>query len=204
MFVRPARPWFARLALCGGVCLALLTLAGCATTGGGPTANPSIPEVLTTAQLRPGDSLSIALLGVPDATTHALQIDEQGLIRLPYIGPVTAAALTTAELSQHIRQQYLDKKIYMAVDVAVTVTERYIYVGGEVARPGRIVWTPDLTLVKAIQAAGGFSLYAKESRVTLVREKHAYELNVQLAQRDPAQDPRLTPGDSVQVPRSAF
>jgi polysaccharide export outer membrane protein len=40
----------------------------------------------------------------------------------------------------------------------VSVTERYIYVGGEVQRPGRIVWTPDLTLAKAIQAAGGFTL----------------------------------------------
>lgn len=200
--IRFARPLSARLALLAAS-LAWL-VAGCETTRTTKATNPSIPEVMSTAQLRPGDSLSIALLGVPDAATHTGQIDEQGLIRLPYVGPVTAAALTTAELSQRIRQSYLDKKIYMAVDVAVTVTERYIYVGGEVARPGRIVWTPDLTLVKAIQAAGGFSLYAKESKVTLVRDKTAYDLNVQLAQRDPAQDPRLTPGDSVQVPRSPF
>lgn len=194
------RPLFALLFALGA---ALLALTGCETTRPSP-ANPSIPEVMSTAQLRPGDSLSIALLGVPDAATHTGQIDEQGLIQLPYIGPVTAAALTTAELSQNIRQRYIDRKIYTAVDVAVTVTERYIYVGGEVARPGRIVWTPDLTLVKAIQAAGGFSLYARESKVTLVRDKTAYDLNVQLAQRDPSQDPRLTPGDSIQIPRSPF
>lgn len=194
------RHFSAPLLACG---VALLALSGCETTRSTP-ANPRIPEVMSTAQLRPGDSLNIALLGVPDASTHSGQIDEQGLIRLPYIGPVAAATLTTAELSQRIRQSYLDRKIYMAVDVAVTVTERYIYVGGEVARPGRIIWTPDLTLVKAIQAAGGFSLYARESKVTLLRDKTAYELNVQLAQRDPSQDPRLTPGDSLQVPRSPF
>ena len=72
------------------------------------------------------------------------------------------------------------------------------------AKPGRIVWTPDLTLTKAVQAAGGFSLYAKEAKVTLVRDQHAYELNARLAQQNPAQDPRLVPGDSLQVPRSAF
>jgi polysaccharide export outer membrane protein len=90
------------------------------------------------------------------------------------------------------------------VDVSVSVTERYIYVGGEVQRPGRIVWTPDLTAAKAIQSAGGFTLYAKETAISLIREQSAYAIDVKLAQRDPSQDPRLLPGDSLQVPRSAF
>ena len=86
----------------------------------------------------------------------------------------------------------------------MNVTERYVYVGGEVNRPGRIIWTPDLTVSKAVQAAGGFTLYAKESRVSLVREQKAYDINITLAQKNPAQDVRLMPNDSVQVPRSAF
>jgi polysaccharide export outer membrane protein len=84
------------------------------------------------------------------------------------------------------------------------VTERYVYVGGEITRPGRIIWTPDLTLTKAIQSAGGFTLYAKETKVTLVRERQAYDVNIKLAQRNPAQDLLLMPGDSIQVPRSPF
>ena len=72
------------------------------------------------------------------------------------------------------------------------------------AHPGRIVWTPDLTAAKAIQSAGGFSLYAKETAVSLVREKGAYTIDVKLAQKDPTQEPRLMPGDSLQVPRSPF
>jgi polysaccharide export outer membrane protein len=90
------------------------------------------------------------------------------------------------------------------VDVSVAVTERYVYVGGEVVRPGRIIWTPDLTVAKAIQAAGGFTLYAKEGRVSLVRANTAYSINVPLAQKNPAEDPRLVPGDAIQVPKSAF
>jgi polysaccharide export outer membrane protein len=86
----------------------------------------------------------------------------------------------------------------------VSVTERFVYVGGEVQRPGRIVWTPDLTAAKAIQSAGGFSLYAKETAVSLVRERNAYTIDVKLAQKEPAQDPHLMPGDSLQVPRSPF
>jgi protein involved in polysaccharide export with SLBB domain len=181
-------------------------LTGCVTDGltGGTNANPQIPVPASTAQLRPGDSLNIALQGVPDASQNAVQIDEQGLISLPFIGTLQAAGASTAELSQRIRETYVAKKIYTAVDVSVSVTERYVYVGGEVQRPGRIVWTPDLTAAKAIQSAGGFSLYAKENGVVLIRENKAYTLDVKLAQKNPTQDPRLMPGDSLQVSRSPF
>ena len=178
-------------------------LAGCVSEPP-KIANPQIPVTTSTAQLRAGDTLNVSLQGVPDPTTSSVQIDEQGLISLPYIGPVAATGVGTAELSQRIRETYIAKKFYRTLEVAVSVTERYIYVGGEVQRPGRIVWTPDLSVAKAIQSAGGFTLYAKETAVSLIREKNAYPLDVKLAQRNPAEDPRLVPGDSLQVPRSPF
>lgn len=181
----------------------LVLLCGC-TTDAVTGENPRIPATTSSAQLRPGDSLTIALLGIPDPSTHPTQIDEQGLVSLPYIGPVSAAGATTSDLAQRIRDAYITRKFYTAVDVSVTVTERYVYIGGEVTRPGRVVWTPDLTLTKAIQSAGGFTLYAKETKVTLVRDQQAHDVNVKLAQRQPAQDPLLMPGDSIQVPRSPF
>lgn len=193
------------LPVCLAVLLALVT--GCANGGGGNErggANPKIPVPASTAQLRPGDSLTIALQGVPDPSTNAVQIDEQGLISLPYIGILSAGGVSTAELSQRIRATYVAKKIYTVVDVSVSVTERYIYVGGEVQRPGRIIWTPDLTVAKAIQTAGGFTLYAKEAAVRLARDNGSYTIDVKLAQKNPAQDPRLMPGDSLQVARSPF
>lgn len=188
----------------GSVAIAALWLTGCGSNPKTATINPQIPVVASSAQLRPGDTLNVAVQGVPDAMSTAAQIDEQGAISLPFIGSVQAAGVSTAELSQRIRETYIAKKIYTNVDVSVSVTERYIYVGGEVQRPGRIIWTPDLTVAKAIQSAGGFTLYAKETAVSLVREKHAYPVDVRLAQRSPEQDPRLMPGDSLQVPRSPF
>lgn len=196
--------YFLRRALLWGLLPACwLLLAGCGT-GSTKAENPAIPTSDSTAQLRSGDSLNIALQGVPDASSSSVQIDEQGRISLPFIGVLTAAGMSTSELSQRIRETYVAKKIYTTVDVSVSVTERYVYVGGEVQRPGRIVWTPDLTVTKAIQSAGGFTLYAKETAVSLVREKSAYPIDVKLAQRNPAQDPRLVPGDSLQVSRSPF
>ncbi len=187
--------------------LALVALfAGCssdkATSSHGK--NPKLAASSISAQLRPGDSLTVVLSGIPDPSNNPVQIDEQGMINLPFLGTIPAANLTTSDLGQKIRQAYLDRKFYTEISVSVAVTERYIYVGGEVQHPGRIPWSPDLTLSKAIQSAGGFSLYAKEGRVTLTRDRQAYQFDVRLAQRQPDEDPLLFPGDSVQVPRSAF
>jgi polysaccharide export outer membrane protein len=196
-----ARPSF----LFAGVLGLALLLGGCTLTGSsGATANPDIPASTGSALLRNGDSLTIALQGVPDPSNNSVQIDDKGLISLPYVGTITAAGLNTGELSQRIRETYIARKIYMTVDVAVSVTERYVYVGGEVVRPGRIIWTPDLTAAKAIQAAGGFTLYAKETKVGLVRDQKTHDIDVKLAQKNPAQDPKLLPGDALQVPRSPF
>ena len=184
--------------------VAALFAGGCATSGDTAQATTRIPEAGSTAQLRPGDSLTVALQGVPDPSTNNVQIDEQGLISLPFIGAVKAAGSTLADLSQRIRETYLSRRFYTAVDVSVVVTERFVYVGGEVQRPGRISWTPDLTVAKAIQAAGGFTLYAKENAVSLVRDQAAYSVDVKAARKDPGRDPRLVPGDSLQVSRSPF
>lgn len=186
------------------VALLGLLVAGCITDNTATGTNPRIEAPSMSAQLRPGDTMTVSLLGIPEPITSSVQIDEQGLIRLQYIGAVTASGLTTAELSQSIRDTYIAKNFYTALDVSVNVTERYIYIGGEVQRPGRIPWSPDLTLAKAVQSAGGFSLYAKETKVTLTRDRRAYEFDVRLAQRQPEEDPILFPGDSIQVPRSAF
>jgi protein involved in polysaccharide export with SLBB domain len=206
--VRPVKtrmPLFRLSFLAATLALAAL-FAGCSsdneTSSGGK--NPKVAASSISAQLRPGDSLTISLTGIPDPSNNPVQIDEQGLINLPFLGALPAANLTTNELSGKIRQAYIERKFYNEISVSVTVTERYIYVGGEVQHPGRIPWSPDLTLSKAIQSAGGFSLYAKEGRVTLTRDRQAYQFDVRLAQRKPEEDPLLFPGDSVQVPRSAF
>jgi len=188
------------------LCVTLLGFtSGCESTGGATArVNPKIPEAASSALLRPGDSLGIVLQGIPTPTTHDVQIDDQGIISMPYIDGVTAAGLTASDLSASIRETYISRDFYKTINVSVSVTERFVYVGGEVQRPGRITWTPDLTMGKAIQTAGGFTLYAKETAVNVVRDRKAYTLDAKLARRSPSEDPRLLPGDSIQVDRSAF
>lgn len=194
-----------RLTLSGLLIATLAALTGCQTTASTAGAtNPKVPSSTSAAQLRTGDSLTVTLSGIPDPSNNPVQIDEAGSISLPFIGVIQAAGLNTGELAQAIRDAYLSRKFYTQISVSVVVTERYVFIGGEVQRPGRIPWSPDLTLAKAVQSAGGFTLYAKETKVTLTRDRKAYDFDVNLAQRNPEEDPLLFPGDSIQVPRSAF
>ncbi len=180
----------------------LLLLAGCETTGGGIREMPAAPK--TAAVLRPGDGLEVTLRGIPDPSANEVQVDDQGYVSLPYIGNVMAAGQTPSEFANDVRQTYVERRIYRTVDVSVTVTDRFVYVGGEVAQPGRVIWTPDLSFLKAIQAAGGFSLYAKEGGVQLSRDGKTYVIDADHALEQPQDDPKLYPGDSINVPRSPF
>ena len=196
--ILPALPWTRRR-----VALALgLSMIACGTDEF--THNPELPIDQTTAYLRPGDSLQVQLLSIPDREDLTVQVDDRGYISLRYIGSVKAAGHTVSELSQEIRRTYLEKKIYIDVDVAVIISERFVYVGGEVARPGRVQWSPDLTLSNAVKSAGGFSIYAKKSSVLLSRDQRTYPIDAKLAEREPQEDPKLLPGDSISVPRSPY
>ncbi|WP_309382421.1 polysaccharide biosynthesis/export family protein [Cerasicoccus frondis] len=184
---------------------ALLLMAGCASGGSGASgSNPKLAAPKSAAALRPGDTLQVNLQGIPDPSSNDVQIDDEGIVSLPFIGRLPAAGLTPSELATNIRQQYIAKQIYRSVDVSVYVTDRYIYVGGEVQSPGRVVWTPDLTLTKAVQSAGGFSLYAREGAVKLTRENDIYVIDADLARDNPREDPKLFPGDSIMIERSPF
>jgi len=46
--------------------------------------------------------------------------------------------------------------------ITVVLTNPIVWVSGEVMQPGRITWTPDLTLTNAIALSGGFTDFANK------------------------------------------
>jgi polysaccharide biosynthesis/export protein VpsN len=218
------RPWHS-VALCLNgflVLIALLTLNGCsqsnpnAKTNPGPTrvsaptsptdsyknfsrlapANPSL--------IRTGDNLTISLQGIPDSVVVPAQVDDTGAINLRFIGSLRAAGLTPSGLARAIRKAYLEGRYYNSIDVSVALAERYIYVGGEVNRPGRVIWTPDLTLSGAIAAAGGTTPYARQNSVLLNRDNDTHTLDARPGSPDNDGNTPLVPGDRLTLMRSSF
>lgn len=122
-------------------------------------------------RLAPGDTVEIALVGLPDQRQRAtVQLD--GTIALPAVGSVVVAGLTPAEFQTRMealmptkvfRYRAPDGREQVQVvrpgDVTTWIAEyRPIYVAGDVLTPGQQAYRPTMTVRQAITVAGGYSL----------------------------------------------
>jgi polysaccharide biosynthesis/export protein VpsN len=158
--------------------------------------------------LRPGDQIELRLGGVPPQEIEQIsgqyQVDGHGFLNLPHIGKVRAAGLAQAELQNTIEAVYRREQIYThpTITINVPTQARFVNVGGDVKTPKRVEFTPDLTVLGAINAAGGFTEFADQSKVRLLRDGNVTLVNIKEIRKEPAKDPRLKPGDTVEVPQS--
>ena len=74
--------------------------------------------------------------------------------------------------------------------------------GGDVRAQQRVPFTADLTVLGAITAAGGFTEYADQSKVRLLRDGKVIMINIKDVRKDPTKDLKLRPGDKIQVSQS--
>lgn len=193
----------------------VLALAGCSLfSNNGKKLDVMAPPDTSTAtngivpRLQVGDIVTVSFSGLPDADnfpTLDKTIMENGTISLPDVGRVAAAGKSASELEDAIRDLYVPK---IVKHLNVTVKNngvRVYYVRGEVKGPGRIIYTDNITVSKAITAAGDFTELASRSGVTLTRangDRFKLNLNRILDGKDP--DPPVFPGDQIQVNKRIF
>jgi len=117
------------------------------------------------------DILNIEIFGVPELSQIALQVDNSGMIAMPFIGRVQAAGLTTSQLSQSIAAD-LEPKYVKSPMVTVTIKDaasQKITVDGDVTQPGVYEILPHTTLTQAIALAKGPDSVADIHTVSIVR-----------------------------------
>jgi polysaccharide biosynthesis/export protein VpsN len=186
--------------------LFLMFLTACNSTSLIHEEYPKLPEAIHgSAVLFSGDELIIQLQGIPkdEQRDYKIKIDDEGNISLPLIGKIKAEGTTESALADLIVSTYLKKKYYTKISVSVSAPTRFIFVGGKVRRPGPVDFIDDMTLSKAIQAAGGFDLYAKKNPVIVVRNKTPWKVDGKIAEEG-GYDPKLYPGDKITVLRKIY
>lgn len=200
------------LGLCSTLFLALpvlaLLLAGCQSsdTAKGvmrqPVEEKAVPDRI--ARLHVGDTVTISFSGLPDPVEPLEKpIKEDGTITLQDIGRVQAAGKTPGELEDAIHDLYVPK-YYTHLNVTVkTSNDRVYYVRGEVKNPGRVLYTGEITVSRAIISAGDFTDFADPTEVYLIRASSGqrFELNVKRILAGEAPDPPIYPGDQIEVTR---
>lgn len=157
---------------------------------------------------RVGDSLELRIGGVPAEETQLITgvytVDGEGFVNLPHIGNVRAAGLSQAQLQRSIEAAYRGGEIYTNPSITITVptVARFVNVSGDVRQPRRVEYTTDLTVLGAISAAGGFTEYADQRKVRLLRGGQVRMIDVKAVRTNPALDIALLPGDQIEVPQS--
>lgn len=162
------------------------------------------------AVLRVGDPVELRIGGVPNEeqvqVNNTYTVDSGGAVNLPYINKVKAEGRTPAELARAIEQTYRSNRIFTNPTITITMQpmSRLVSVGGAVRTPMRVPFTEDMTLLAAINGAGGFNDFADQKRVRLLRGNEVKVYDVRQFRRDPSLDVRLQPGDRVEVPQTFF
>lgn len=172
---------------------------------GGVMTNSSAPQAEV---FRAGDSLTIVYADLPQPTpAFQGKIKEDGTITLLLNQKFMAAGKTAGQLEDEIRETYVPKIFkYLTVTVTPDVNTRWFYVDGEVGSHGsRQIYTSRTTVLQAIASAGGFTDFAKKTKVKLTRvDGRVYIINCTKARDNPALDLEIYPGDKVYVPRKLW
>jgi polysaccharide export outer membrane protein len=155
--------------------------------------------------LRVGDGIRVDFSGTPIPIPYVqTEIKGDGTIRLDFIGDVQADGKTPGELEKIIQKGYVPA-YYTHLNVTVTPVVRFFYVDGEViggAGGGRLPYTGQITVTRAIAAAGGFNPFANRKNVRIYRVDGTYKVvNCIKALEDPKLDLPVYPGDKIVVKR---
>ena len=175
--------------------------ATAATPDAAPTAGRSASSVV----LRPNDMLELRLSGMPPDDAQQFNgasytVGGDGNVNIPYAGSLQASGRTPRELEIAIEKSLIDKKIFRwpTANITVATSVRFVVVGGAVRSPSRMPWSADLTLMSAIMSANGPGDFAG-NKIHLIRDGKILNYDYKKLQKDPSQDPRLQPGDQVDL-----
>jgi polysaccharide biosynthesis/export protein len=153
------------------------------------------------------DDLEINVWKEPDLT-KLIPVRSDGKISLPLVGEVQAAGRTPVQLEEEITNRLRNFITEPAVTVMVQKINSLKYnVMGEVIKPGSYSLTTNTTVVDAIATAGGFRDFAKKKSIYVLHanldgteSKLKFNYAEFVKGKDPKQNIRLQPGDTVVVP----
>jgi polysaccharide export outer membrane protein len=157
------------------------------------------------------DILEIQVLQ-PDKLDTVLTVSPDGMVTFPYIGNVVVKGLTLMQVQEKIQAGLAEYMKYPVVAVSLKESRsRIFYVYGEVNRPGSYPVQENLTVLRAVSLAGGFTRIAAMNNVKILRHApdgkgdDTLSVDVGAAMNGKSQnDVKVEPGDVITVSQRFF
>lgn len=180
---------------------------------GAPTKKPSKqyhvgPRDILTVTVWEHPELTIPFGSFRSAQAAGTIVGEDGNFFYPYAGIIKAAGKTVEEIRKELTKKlgFYIERVQLDVRVASYRSQR-VYVVGEVNTPGiQLVQDIPLTVLEAINRAGGLSPEADSRNITLTRNDKTYNINLLALYEggDLSQNVLLERGDVLNVPDRSF
>jgi polysaccharide export outer membrane protein len=139
------------------------------------------------------DQIRVTVFGHDDLSGQ-FNVTSNGTVSLPLIGDVTAAGLTISEFIDRTQEKLAAGYLKEPRVSAEVLNFRPYYILGEVNQPGEYPYSTDLTVLKAIATAGGYTYRANKREVMIKGLDDTAERKILLT---PNTD--LQPGDTVRI-----
>lgn len=179
---------------------------------------PVKDEPYTQYRVGPRDILNITVWDHPELTIPAGEfrsaesagnvVGEDGTFFYPYVGVVQAAGRTVEDIREELTVKLSKYIEFVQLDVRVaSYRSQRVYVVGEVTNPGiQLVKDIPLTVLEAINNAGGVTSEADLRNIILTRNDKTYSINLLSLYEggDVTQNVLLQHGDVLNVPDSAL
>lgn len=154
-------------------------------------------------RIQVGDPIVIHLRGIyPRDEQVEDVVDENGRVTIPLVGDIAAAGRSTSQLEEDMTRMYIDGGYYRSITVNVVIPSRTYFIRGEVRQPGKFPIASGITLMQAIAAAGGYTEFASQRGIKLIRGGSTTKVNMRDIENNPERDIRLESGDVIVVDRS--
>jgi len=195
----------------------VIALCACGTPGSVPKLSPEEAKRFESAgnfphesyRIEPGDRIAIRFVYHPEMNQDAI-VRPDGKIRANAVGDILVAGRSTTEVEDELEKATASRLRDPETEVSIAeYTVRSVFVTGEVAKPGPIIYRKGLTPLQAVIQAGGFRETALIDHVVLIRATDDKERFISRAMdlRDvlhhgEKESVRLAPRDVVYVPKT--
>ena len=142
-----------------------------------------------------------AVPGVQAQKLPPIRVDDNGYITLPYAGRLYVEGHTLREVEAMVRGslQGMSQNPQVLITMGEAITNSII-IGGEVAKPGRLVLqTNRETLTDVVALAGGYRGNTKDLLARVSRRNGITDIRLNDLVDNPSLDLRISPGDRVSL-----